>query len=163
MKRAAPYGTLSVFTYKSRIVARLVPRSELPAVAHAVLAGLFGPQRDSMFSLTIVDSGCFFLYDESLSVAFDGVLGSGLQRYCCLYIHEGSESVRGSESAGTLAALSARLAREALPVLNITTVERNFLLVHEHHADKALSTLQRAIESGVVDDTADAGAWYVAL
>jgi hypothetical protein len=120
-------------------------------VAHAVIAGLFAQQPDSMFSVTLVESGCCFLFDDSFTATFDAVMGSarptGSQYYSCLYIHEGSQSRRGSEVAGTLAHLSARLAQEALPVLNMTTIERNFLLVYEHHAERALATLQRAIES----------------
>jgi hypothetical protein len=155
-KRPAPastmYSTLSVFSYKSRITARFVPRTQLHLVAHAVISGLFAPQPDSMFSITLVASGCCFLFDEtSFAATFDAVLGlagpTASQHYACLYIHEGSQSRRGSEVAGTLAALTARLAQEALPVLNMTTIERNFLLVCEHHAERALATLQRAIES----------------
>lgn len=152
-KRPAPasteFSTLSVFTYKSRVTARFVPRTQLHMVAHAVIAGLFAQQPDSMFSITLVASGCCFLFDDSFTATFDAVMGSATnsQHYSCLYIHEGSQSRRGSEVAGTLAALSARLAQEALPVLNMTTIERNFLLVCEHHAERALTTLHRAIES----------------
>lgn len=153
-KRCAPsetdYSTLSVFSYRSRVVARSLPLAQLPVAAHVIIYSLFGPLKDSMFSFSLVDSGCCFLLDESYAETFDAIVGSfvksGSQIYTCLYIHECSTSRRGSEVAGTLSTLTAQLAQNALPVLSMTTIARNFLLVHEQHATKALSILQSIIE-----------------
>mmetsp|Transcript_30731 Transcript_30731/g.96937 ORF Transcript_30731/g.96937 Transcript_30731/m.96937 type:complete len:317 (-) Transcript_30731:72-1022(-) len=148
MSSPTDYSTLAVFTYRSAIVARTVPRQHMHRIAHAVIGGLFGDHTDSMFSLTVTASGAFLLADSGLAA-----LASELPRnandedtFRCLYLHESSETRRGSQIAGTLSALSARLAAEAIPVLSTTTLGRNFLLVREGATERALVTLQRTLD-----------------
>ena len=64
-----------------------------------------------------------------------------------LYIHEGSEERRGSEISGALSALCAKLADADVPVLNVCTLARNFMLVREAVSERALSTLRSTVEA----------------
>lgn len=148
MSSPTDYSTLAVFTYRSAILARAVPRQHMHRIAHAVIGGLFGDHTDSMFSLTVTASGAFLLADSGLAALASELPRSGDDEdtFRCLYLHESSETRRGSQIAGTLSALSARLAAEAIPVLSMTTLGRNFLLVREGATERALVTLQRTLD-----------------
>ena len=141
---SAPFGTLSVFSYRTPIATLFVPNGQ--DVTLATLRCLFGPRAHNMFSCTVSAEGRFFAFDEGLLETF-GAAKAARDLWHCLYIHEASPDTNGSESSGTMAALSSQLANEKIAVLDVSTLARNFMLVRLENAERALKTLQAAITS----------------
>ena len=141
---SAPFGTLSVFSYRTPIATLFVPNGQ--DVTLATLRCLFGPRAHNMFSCTVSAEGRFFAFDEGLLETF-GAAKAARDLWHCLYIHEASPDTNGSESSGTMAALSSQLADEKIAVLDVSTLARNFMLVRLENAERALKTLQAAITS----------------
>ena len=87
----------------------------------------------------------FVVLDESLHRELFG--GSAATQWSCLYLHESSTEKSGHELSGSLSLLCDRLAAARVPVLNVTTLARNFMLVQSSVAELALSTLRAAVEA----------------
>ena len=142
-------STLGVFTYQGTLSTHYVPSKKEDAALPAVLAAVFGSRRrHSTFSMTSSAEGDFLVLDESLHRELFG--GAGAQVWSCLYIHEGSSERTGAEISGALSMLCDRLARARVPVLNVCTLSRNFMLVRQDAAERALTTLRSAVEEGCV-------------
>jgi len=160
------YSTLAVFTYYSNVAACFVPSTERQLSTHTIVTCLFGKRahtESAMFSCSVTPEGVFFLLDRTAVEALDlePYIGRHVESandlWRCLYIHESSETRNGSEVFGTLAALTAQLAAAQVPVLNMTSLERNFMLVRAHHADAALKQLQETLEGRAHADSSAMG------
>ena len=141
------FSTLAVFSYRTPVATAFFPHGEAAEnTTHMVLRCLFGPRAHNMFSFTISAEGRFFCVDEQLIGLLDRSQ-SELARvlWHCLYIHEASEEKKGTETYGTMAALSRKLAAEEIAVLDCSTLTRNFMLVRLDNAERALRSLQDAI------------------
>ena len=146
------FSTLAVFSYRTPVATAFFPHGEAAEnTTHMVLRCLFGPRAHNMFSFTISAEGRFFCVDEQLIGLLDrsqreayGMSGAR-DLWHCLYIHEASEEKKGTETYGTMAALSRKLAAEEIAVLDCSTLTRNFMLVRLDNAERALSSLQDAI------------------
>jgi hypothetical protein len=138
-------STLSVFSYHGPLTTHFVPATHSEQAMPALLAAIFGSRKQfSVFSITCNARGSFVVLDEACHRVLFG--GSGATPWQCLYIHE-SSSRAGAEISGTLAMLCNRLARARVPVLNVCTLARNFMLVRQAAAELALATLRTAVES----------------
>ena len=141
------FSTLAVFSYRTPVATLFFPDGEAAEnTTHAVLRCLFGPRVHNMFSFTISAEGRFFCLDEQLVGLLDRSQSeSARDLWHCLYIHEASEQKKGTETYGTMAALSRKLAAEEIAVLDCSTLSRNFMLVRLDNAERALRSLQDAI------------------
>ena len=138
-------STLGVFTYQGALSTHYVPAKKEDGALPALLSAVFGSRRrHSTFSMTSSAEGDFLVLDESLHRELFG--GAGAQVWSCLYIHEGSSERSGAEISGALSTLCDRLARARVPVLNVCTLSRNFMLVRQDVAERALTTLRSAVE-----------------
>ena len=147
---SADFSTLSVYTYKGALAIHYVPASELNEVLPQMLKVVFGPrEQQSVISITASAKGTFLVMDSELHAANFGALRApGAQRWNCLYIHEASKDRKGAEISGALSHLCNRLATARISVLNVCTLARNFMIVREEAATRALATLRAAIEDG---------------
>ena len=141
------FSTLAVFSYRTPVATAFFPHGEVAEnTTHMVLRCLFGPRVHNMFSFTISAEGRFFCVDEQLVGLLDRSQSEKARDlWHCLYIHEASEEKKGTETFGTMAALSRKLAAEEISVLDCSTLTRNFMLVRKDNAERALSSLQDAI------------------
>ena len=141
-----PFGTLSVFTYQGPLCTHFVPASQAEATLPALLSAIFGSRdRHSVFSFTAGEPGSTLVLDEALHRELFG--GSGSERWSCLYIHESSSARSGAEVSGSLSLLFDRLAGAHVPMLNVCTLRRNFVLVRKALADLALKTFRSALDN----------------
>ena len=141
------FSTLAVFSYRTPVATAFFPHGEAAEnTTHMVLRCLFGPRVHNMFSFTISAEGRFFCVDEQLVGLLDRSQSEKARDlWHCLYIHEASEEKKGTETFGTMAALSRKLAAEEISVLDCSTLTRNFMLVRKDNAERALRSLQDAI------------------
>ena len=138
------FSTLSVFTYHGPLCVHHLTSAQAESALPAMLKAIFGSrQRHSVFSLTAGASGCFLVLDEALHRELFG--GSGAERWSCLYIHESSSTRNGADVSGSLSLLFDRLTEAQVPLLNVCTLRRNFVVVRQSYADLALRTLRSAI------------------
>ena len=158
---ANDFSTLSVYSYKNPVAAVFLKPEEAVGKAHAILSCLFGPRKNAMFSVTRSSGGTFVVFDEAVAASFLGGPPPPGETWRVLYIHEGSEERSGSEISGALSALCAKLADAAVPVLNVCTLARNFMLVREAVSERALATLRATVEASHAG-TAEATASLVA-
>lgn len=144
--KEADFSTLSVYTYNAPLAARFVSAGCGDATVPSLLAALFGPRRDhSVFSITANAEGDFLVMDASLHDAMFSAQADKIL-WSCLYLHEASENRTGAEVSGALSKLCDRLAAGRVAVLNVCTLARNFMLVKEEAAERALATLRGAVE-----------------
>ena len=150
---APDLSTLAVYTYQGSLVTHFLPaaRSRAESLA-ALIEAVFGSRRRT-FSMTSSPDGDFLVMDEAMHRELFG--GADSRQWSCLYIHEGSTEVHGAEISGALSTLCDRLARAHVPVLNMCTISRNFMLVRQEAAEVALQTLRATIEPPA-EATADA-------
>ena len=141
------FSTLAVFSYRTPVATAFFPHGEAAeSTTHMLLRCLFGPRAHNMFSFTISAEGRFFCVDEQLIGRLDRSQSERARDlWHCLYIHEASEEKKGTETHGTMAALSRKLAGEEIAVLDCSTLTRNFMLVRLDNAERALRSLQDAI------------------
>ena len=140
------FSTMAVYSYQGPIVTLFVPPEDSQRATHPVLDCLFGPRKHAMFSVTrAFSAGAFLVFDEGVAEGFLGRAATPSERWRCLYIHENSEERDGSEVSGCLTALCAKLTAAAVPVLNVCTLARNFMLVRDECSERALSTLRAAV------------------
>ena len=141
------FSTLAVFSYRTPVATAFFPHGEAAEnTTHMLLRCLFGPRAHNMFSFTISAEGRFFCVDEQLIGRLDRSQSERARDlWHCLYIHEASEEKKGTETHGTMAALSRKLAAEEIAVLDCSTLTRNFMLVRLDNAERALRSLQDAI------------------
>ena len=143
------FSTLAVFSYRTPVATAFFPHGEAAEnTTHMLLRCLFGPRAHNMFSFTISAEGRFFCVDEQLIGRLDrsqAAQAGDRSLWHCLYIHEASEEKKGTETHGTMAALSRKLAAEEIAVLDCSTLTRNFMLVRLDNAERALRSLQDAI------------------
>ena len=144
------FSTLAVYTYKGALTTQVVPRCFVRAAMPQVLKALFGPRKPhSVFSLTASSEGDFVTMDVAQHTAlFGGSAPPSSPNWSCLYIHEASSGRAGAEISGALSALCDVLAKARVPVLNVCTLARNFMLMREEVAQVALDTLRTAVEQG---------------
>ena len=146
--RDEAFARLSVFTYTGRVCCIFVPHAETEPLSHATLSSLFGAgavSGERVFGLTASAAGVFFIVDEADVGLFAAAKPPKL-RHRCLYIHDSADEHCGGHTSGTLAALSARLAAAGVAVLNVCSLARNFMLVREPSAEKALELLRATVE-----------------
>jgi len=145
-RRRHDLSTLSVFTYHGPLAMHFIPLSQTAALLPALLSAVFGSRvRHSVFSLCSNTEGSFLLLDETLHRELFG--GScGVAPWSCLYIHEASSERSGAEVSGALSLLCDQLAAAQVPVLNVCTLARNFMIVKSALSDVAVSTLRSAVE-----------------
>ena len=140
-------STLSIFTYQGPLVSLFVPAARWNNALHVVLQAIFGSREDhSVFSITKNPEGSFLVMDEALYLKLFPTPLDKMPLWSCLYIHESSDQRSGAEISGSLSVLFDSLARERLPVLNVCTLRRNFMLVRQANQEAALATLRAAIE-----------------
>lgn len=162
--RLPDFSTLAVFTYKGALTTQMVPTPFSRTALPQMLSALFGPRKqDTVFSLTATPEGDFLILDVALHASLFG--GSGvssgndgipaphtLPHWSCLYLHEASPDRTGAEVSGALSTLCERLAAARVPVLNVCTLARNFMLMREEVSQVALDTLRSAVEEGANHD-----------
>ena len=119
------FSTLAVFSYRTPVATAFFPHGEAAEnTTHMLLRCLFGPRAHNMFSFTISAEGRFFCVDEQLIGRLDrsqAAQAGDRSLWHCLYIHEASEEKKGTETHGTMAALSRKLAAEEIAVLDCST------------------------------------------
>ena len=148
-----PFSTLSVFTYQAPLCVHFVTATQMSTMLPAMLSAVFGERRrHSVFSFTALASGTFVVLDEPLHREMFG--GSGSETWSCYYIHESSSMRSGADVSGSLSLLFDHLARAQVPMLNVCTLRRNFVLVRKALADLALQTLRHALDGGSVQSAA---------
>ena len=155
------FSTLAVFSYRTPVATAFFPHGEAAEnTTHMLLRCLFGPRAHNMFSFTISAEGRFFCVDEQLIGRLDrsqAAQAGDRSLWHCLYIHEASEEKKGTETHGTMAALSRKLAAEEIAVLDCSTLTRNFMLVRLDNAERALRSLQDAINGKAVGRNGSGG------
>ena len=157
----ADLSTLAVYTYQGSLATHHVPLSHLDLAMPALLTAIFGSRaRHSVFSITASSEGFFLVLDESLHRELFG--GSGAAPWSCIYIHESSTERSGHEISGSLSTLCDCLAAARVPVLNVCTLARNFMLVRSSAAEVALQTLRSAVERHSATDAGGADATGIA-
>lgn len=141
----ADLSTLAVYTYHGPLAAHNLPASRTSDYLIGLQRTVFGQRepRFSVFSITSSSTGDFLMMDEPLHRELFG--GGGTIRWNCLYIHEATSARTGAEISGSLSALCDHLAEANIPVLNICTLARNFMIVRETVAPGALTTLHAAL------------------
>ena len=144
-KRAkkARTDSLAVFTYHSSVMAFCFPTTARSSATHAAALAFFY-QNSSLFSVTRFDNGVFFLVDAKFADQFSAT-SSYEDVWRCIYLHDSSTAFHGAESTGTLAAISQKLANANVCVLNMTTMDRNFMIVPQHQFTRALRELRKII------------------
>ena len=151
MKRArdAPdFSTLGVFTYNGVLCTQFIPVEKASANITQILSAMFGVHlQRSTFSITSSALGDFIMCDAALHAKLFGrEVAEKQDLFSCLYIHEGSAERTGAEISGALSTLCERLAQARVPVLNVCTLTRNFMLMRQELEAHALATLRTTLE-----------------